>query len=252
MNARHVAIACSTLLLALGVSCGSSDKKSNTPPDRPKNTGAACVTADDCYKQNIDRTTILGTIECLDRVRDGYCTHQCTADTDCCAVTGECPEGLDEVCAPFENTGVTRCFVSCEDSVLTPGDSGVVDANEFCQRMASPEFICRASGGGNPRKVCVPGDCGVGADCAVDADCPTGTLCVTDFQGGYCTVRDCTATSCPAGSVCVAGAAGPYCAVTCTAASDCSFCRTTNATACTAGVTLVDATTASVCLPAPK
>jgi hypothetical protein len=254
MNARRLLLACSFLAVAIGVSCSSNDKKSNSTPLRPKATGAACTTADDCYTQNIDRTKILGTIECLDRVRDGYCTHQCATDADCCAVNGECPEGLHEVCSPFESTGVNRCFVSCEDSDLTPGDSGVVDANEFCQRMASPEFICRSTGGGSTnRQVCVPGDCGVGADCTADADCPTGTVCLTDFHGGYCSVRDCTATSCPAGSACVAGSGGvQYCVVTCAAASDCSFCRTGIATTCTDNVQLVDGTTASVCMPTPN
>jgi hypothetical protein len=143
------------------------------------------------------------------------------------------------------------CFLSCEDAdVQAAGDS---DAEAFCQAHVSPDFICRSSGGGSEnRKVCVPGDCGVGASCAEDAHCDPGLVCIGDFDGGYCGVRDCGANAdCPADSVCIDAGDFNYCARTCAAETDCTFCRPAeHAAACTADVAYVEAgTTGTVCLP---
>ena len=77
------------------------------------------------------------------------------ADTDCCAIPGECPQAFAEVCAPFESTGMMECFLSCEDDAVTA--SGLADSTTFCQKYANAAFICRSTGGGSKnRKVCVP------------------------------------------------------------------------------------------------
>lgn len=114
--------------------------------------GSSCDIADDCFS-DIAREDIQGEIECLDRVAGGYCTHQCETDADCCAVAGECEQGIAQVCAPFENSTIKRCFLSCE-----PADVGDQDENEYCAEFAHADFLCRSTGGGaQNRKVCVPG-----------------------------------------------------------------------------------------------
>lgn len=114
-------------------------------------TGKSCSSADDCY-DIAERDQIAGTIECLDRTADGYCTHTCSSDAECCRNEGECAENTREVCAPFENSTVQRCFVSCEDSDL--GEEG---ADAYCADRAGSGFVCRSTGGGAAnRKVCFP------------------------------------------------------------------------------------------------
>jgi hypothetical protein len=157
-----------------------------------------------------------------------------------------------QVCSPFESTMDRMCFLSCEDADIGT-DAGVVDEQEFCQRYANTDFICRSSGGGAAnRKICVPGDCGVGADCASDADC-NNLECLTGFLGGYCGQRDCnTNADCPGNSSCVTASDGNnYCYRNCATASDCSFCRHDGYyAACSADVDFAEAGTAgSVCVP---
>lgn len=140
----------STLLALLSVLVGGCSNDEPPPP----NTGQSCQVPSQCYA-GIDAGSLLGEPRCLTRVPDGYCTHRCSSDTDCCAVPGECPRGLPELCAPFESAGEMDCFLSCEAAEVDR--AGVSDGNTFCQRYASPAFICRSSGGGtNNRKVCVP------------------------------------------------------------------------------------------------
>jgi hypothetical protein len=115
------------------------------------NTGSSCESPDECFPDVADGG-LVGDPICLDRVEGGYCTHTCTADTDCCAAEGECPNDLDQVCAPFESAGEYYCFLSCE---VLP--DGYEDSNAYCQEFAHPDFICRSTGGGSDnRKVCVP------------------------------------------------------------------------------------------------
>ena len=147
------------------------------------------------------------------------------------------------------------CFLSCEGSDLLAADgsnTGDIDEQEFCQREASSDFICRSSGGGSEnRKVCVPGDCGVGADCLADADCGTDLECVDEFAGGYCGRGDCVGDAeCPGESVCVEHGGGTYCLKTCTSEADCGFCRHhDHVVTCSDEVTLVEAIGVRVCLP---
>lgn len=122
------------LLLA---TCGDDDD------DR---VGSSCTQASQCFASL--QGELRGDAVCLDRVQGGYCTHNCSTDADCCAVAGECPNGRDQVCGPFESTGLRLCFLSCE---------GESDGDAFCARYAHAGFRCRSTGGGSAnRKVCVP------------------------------------------------------------------------------------------------
>ncbi len=135
----------------------------------PEPTGSTCTQASDCY-MGLDTSTLAGDPVCIDKVEDGYCTHECETDEDCCAVEGECRTGFKQVCASFENTGVKYCFLSCEDADLVAvggaGGGGNIDANTYCEQEANPRFGCRSTGGGNDnRLVCLPeaGAAGAGA-----------------------------------------------------------------------------------------
>jgi hypothetical protein len=122
----------------------------------------------DCYA-NLDTTQLSGPAQCIDKVDDGYCTHECETDDDCCALEGECRTGFKQVCASFENSDKKYCFLSCDDEDLVPaaggassGGASAVDANEYCEREANPRFGCRSTGGGvENRQVCLP-DAGAG------------------------------------------------------------------------------------------
>jgi hypothetical protein len=133
------------LLVTWIAGCGGNDVQG---------TGQACAHTSDCYA-NIDGG-VPGTPLCLD-VSGGYCTHTCASDAECCSVPGECDFGdrgeLVQVCAPFESLGGTWCFLSCEDAILAtlPEEQRAT----FCEDT-SPDLHCRATGGGDPKKVCLP------------------------------------------------------------------------------------------------
>lgn len=137
-----------SLALVLGTSCSDGDPGDSSSPDQ---AGEACVAPDECYP-DVEPGALLGDPICLDRVEGGYCTHLCQTDADCCAVEGECRSEFPQVCAPFENTGMMMCFLSCEAA-----DIGDADEGAFCQEQVHPAFGCRSTGGGaTNRKVCVP------------------------------------------------------------------------------------------------
>lgn len=248
-----VVVWCGMFGIVAGGGCGSDDE-TDTPATRPENTGAACAVAADCFP-DVNPDDLQGEVRCLDRVRDGYCTHLCESDDNCCAADGECPKTLRQVCSPFESTNEQMCFLSCEVEDIPPaeGDAEPMDENEFCQVEAGTEFICRSSGGGSDnRKVCVPGSCGMGAACDTDADCTGGLTCLTEFNGGYCGTAGCAADAdCPEDSACVAHPNGTnYCFATCETNADCSFCRFDGSQeACTPDVDLVEGGDRSVCPP---
>jgi hypothetical protein len=128
-----------------------------------ENTGQSCEMPSDCYP-GVDHDDLSGAVECLDRVEDGYCTHECETDEDCCDAEGECTSDLRQVCSPFESTGVKYCFLSCEtrDLESDAGRASLIDAgtspDDYCSVNAHEDFTCRSTGGGSQnRKVCLPG-----------------------------------------------------------------------------------------------
>jgi hypothetical protein len=232
--------------------CGDDDDDDGNNRS-PEDTGSACEAAGDCYK-NLDHSKLSGAVECMD-VRDGYCTHLCSDDSDCCKAEGECKTDFKQVCAVFTSLEGKRCFLSCETADLRPaeGTTGSVDADEYCQREASHDFECRASGGGDPRKICMPAACSVGASCGDAQPCTAGLDCLTAFDGGYCGHQDCTTNAgCPADSLCVQHENGNnYCLRKCAGDTDCTLCRGSEVGAsCRSDVTFVEAgTTGTVCVP---
>lgn len=143
------------LLASLGLgfwlisACSDSDDNAG-----PTSTGQACASVDQCYP-NVAAGELQGDAVCLDKVTGGYCTHECTQDSDCCAAAGECAGNHAEVCGPFESTGEMYCFLSCEDADLEK--TTLTDADQYCHAFAGPAFGCRSTGGGSQnRKVCVP------------------------------------------------------------------------------------------------
>lgn len=244
-------------LLAAAASCsgnsegdkgsGSTAGTMNRPPEQ---TGAVCESDSQCFP-DVAEGELMGEALCLTRVHAGYCTHSCEADTDCCAVPGECKTDLPQVCSPFESAEGKMCLLSCEkDDVARDADAE--DENDFCQRNVASDFICRSSGGGSEnRKVCMPADCGVGAACSDDADCGDLT-CVRGTGSGYCTQADCTVNDdCPGDSLCVKSGDTAHCYKSCAGASDCSQCRFDglNPTCSDDVVFAEDGTTGSVCVP---
>jgi hypothetical protein len=150
MRIAKLGIATVTVCGVVGfLGCGGDDND-NGPSE---NAGSACSAPTDCYPDVKDPKTIKGEITCLDKVPGGYCTHFCTADTDCCAVPNECKSGHPQVCSPFENTGQMYCFLSCEDADWQ--GAGSPDADSYCHDFANTGFTCRSTGGGAAnRKVC--------------------------------------------------------------------------------------------------
>lgn len=172
-------------LLGSGIvlACSSDDDAAIPPATVPdagprgvEPAGQACTAASQCYPNLADAgggdAGVQGTVTCLDRVTNGYCTHTCTSDSDCCATPGECRTGVKQVCAPFTNDSSTKyCFLSCDAADIQTAiaanasagyyDGGTVDSGSvdtaYCQSYASVYATCRSSGGGNQnRKVCVP------------------------------------------------------------------------------------------------
>jgi len=132
----------------VSASCGDDDGDDGDDGD----VGSRCDAPNDCYP-GIVPADIQGDIICIDRVENGYCSHTCQTDANCCAVQGECEDGHPQVCSPFESTGELYCFLSCEDAEV-----GDLDSNVYCDTYAHRGFQCRSSGGGAAnRKVCVPG-----------------------------------------------------------------------------------------------
>ncbi len=174
--------------VALYAACGSDEDTGTTSspdastsdagPRGVEQAGQACTTAAQCYPDKAAQDageagaqlSIQG-ITCLDRVPNGYCTHTCKDDSDCCKVPGECRTGIKQLCAPFTNDSTTKyCFLSCEEADIQAGiaanadaggyDGGATDAgveNAYCQSYASAYASCRSTGGGREnRKVCIP------------------------------------------------------------------------------------------------
>lgn len=144
------------VLAFVAAACSSGSSNNNAPP--PEQVGQTCSAATQCYP-DLDGGMVHGTVTCLTQgIPNGYCTHTCSSDADCCAVPGECRTGFKEVCAPFESTGTSYCFSSCETGdIAAAPDAGTADPNVYCQTYASASFTCRSTGGGaQNRKFCGP------------------------------------------------------------------------------------------------
>lgn len=237
-------------VLSAVLACGHDDDDGGdasgaTSPDQ---VGSVCEVPDDCYPDADGE--LQGEILCLDRVPEGYCTHECAVDEDCCAVPGECATDLAQVCSPFESADNKMCFLSCEDADVEA--AGAPDEQSFCHHEVSTSFICRSSGGGSEnRKVCVPGDCDIGAACGEELPCPGDLDCLDDFDGGYCGRRDCAGDGdCPDDARCVTIDDVNICVKTCGTDGDCGLCRGEDvAAACTDEVEFVEGTAEGVCVP---
>jgi hypothetical protein len=172
--------------VAIAAACGGDDDTGTTStPDSGANAdsgprgvepaGQACTSAAQCYLAFADggaanpdagdaaaQLALKGTVACLDKVPNGYCTHECQSDSDCCAVPNECRTKTKQVCAPLENTSSPKyCFLSCEDTdiqaALAANDAGNLDGGDYCQTFASQYASCRSTGGGKEnRKICFP------------------------------------------------------------------------------------------------
>jgi hypothetical protein len=177
--------------IAFYTACGDDEETGTTPPPAVpdagprgfEQAGQACTSPAQCYL-NFDggdagdggQLAVKGAIYCETKVPNGYCTHECTADTDCCAVPGECRTSIKQVCSPFTNTDNPKyCFLSCEEEDIRAAIAANVDAggwdggavlldgsptdleNGYCYHYASIYATCRSSGGGaQNRKVCIP------------------------------------------------------------------------------------------------
>lgn len=173
MKLSSAALVASLVVTPALVACGSDTPAVSAPLDAsaldsgrgPEQTGQACRAPSDCYSGLGDSGALRGEVQCLDRVTNGYCTHLCDADVDCCAAPGECRGGLKQVCAPFESTGKKMCFLSCEPADVTAGIAALgpvlfetgTKEDAYCHSYASPSLGCRSTGGGKEnRKVCLP------------------------------------------------------------------------------------------------
>lgn len=146
---------CFTAALGIAVLAACSSNSSGTGGATSGQAGQSCTAASQCYP-SLDAGSLRGTVDCLTQVTGGYCTHTCQTDADCCAVPGECASGLTEVCAPFESTGTSYCFLSCAATSI-PASAGTTDATVYCQKFASASFTCRSTGGGkNNQQICAP------------------------------------------------------------------------------------------------
>jgi len=119
-----------------------------------QSVGASCTSASSCYP-GVTASSIKGTVTCLTQISGGYCTHTCSADSDCCAASGECKSGFKELCAPFESTGTSYCFLSCEAADIQASGAGNMAPDTYCQTYAGASFTCRSTGGGaNNKQFC--------------------------------------------------------------------------------------------------
>ena len=147
-HARTFALLILATGAALAVACGSDDDDDGaggggTGGGSPDNVGSVCKVAGDCFTE-LDGAALLGEALCLDRTDEGYCTHLCESDADCCAVEGECKTGLKQVCAPFESTGKKMCFLSCESADLGDTTDQKVPLrlrHQEAGRFSHPEFF---------------------------------------------------------------------------------------------------------------
>jgi hypothetical protein len=152
MWSRTIVIA-GWLSTALWPACSSSNSTGGSP--LTGQAGQSCATAAQCFS-TLDAAALHGQVTCLTQLQNGYCTHTCQSDADCCAVPGECRSGFKEVCASFESAGPMYCFLSCAAAdIAAAPDAGTTDPATYCQTWGNASFTCRSTGGGSQnRKFC--------------------------------------------------------------------------------------------------
>jgi hypothetical protein len=174
----------SAAVAAVVIACGGSDAGSpgtgtaagvDGGARGSEPAGQTCTAPSQCYAgvtdAGADGGGISGTVTCLTKVTNGYCTHTCTQDSECCRAPGECLTGVAEVCSPLSNQPEQYCFLSCADAdvqraIAANGSAGYYDggandagsvADAYCRSYAGTSTSCRSSGGGTKnRKVCLP------------------------------------------------------------------------------------------------
>jgi hypothetical protein len=147
----------SSIGLASGISVAMACSGSSGGLGPAYSTGASCSQPSECYAP-IDGAAVHGQVTCLAQLQSGYCTHTCQSDADCCAVPGECLSGFRQVCASFESTGRTYCFLGCDPTDIASGpEAPITDPTAYCQQWGNAAFTCRSTGGGHAnRKFCGP------------------------------------------------------------------------------------------------
>jgi hypothetical protein len=156
--ARVFSCAIQTALVAVLATSACSGTGGSGGAGPSQQVGQSCSQASQCYPGLLDAAALQGQVTCLTQLQGGYCTHTCQSDADCCAVPGECTPGFKEVCASFESSGQTYCFLSCDpNDIAAAPNAGTTDPAVYCQRWASSTFTCRSTGGGSAnRKFCGP------------------------------------------------------------------------------------------------
>lgn len=112
------------LVLLLAAACGRSGPEYPTCDDAedcetPAETEASCLEGDEDFR---------------------FCAWECDVDADC-----EQADDWRRVCATFQSEAGQYCLPSCQQDPESE--------DEACPSG----FICRATGGGSPRRVCYPG-----------------------------------------------------------------------------------------------
>lgn len=114
-------------------------------------------------------------------------------------------------------------LIACEDETgQSSVASSTVSASSQSATTGSASGGSPGAGGGSGGS----GMSGIGGPCIDDNDCMMGQECITQFPGGYCTIRNCdpdNADSCPMGTVCLGGGGiGSFgCFVECMTAAEC-------------------------------
>ena len=141
MNCRHASVLGLVAFIATVVAggCSSSSGASGA-------TSSSCTSASQCYP-GVDAGALKGTPACLTSVGNGYCTHTCASNADCCSGPDNCAAAdIKEICGSFESSGANYCFVSCAAADLP---AGTTDASAFCAKTVGGSSSCRSSGGGS-------------------------------------------------------------------------------------------------------
>lgn len=90
-----------------------------------------------------------------------------------------------------------------------------------------------------------------GSACEEDKDCPEKQVCLAEFRGGYCGVKDCIVDAdCPEGTFCVDNGGTNYCFLACTDKDQCNEFRSVEEESnCSSNIVSVDSNSSKACVP---